>query len=160
VGPTCQTQLSVPGLPGSAPLKRGCHAPYRARALNALLGPHAVRRRPDSAAPFRPRRRRCLNRLASHRPVLTAPSPLSEAAPPPCPNPVAVQLSSAVASFIHGERRPSLPLVVSLPWSVELTFLSLLTVAGPPPATVAPPRRKKCRRRARFLPLTIDEELR
>jgi hypothetical protein len=32
---------------------------------------------------------------------------------------------------------------ISLPWSVELTFPSLLTVAGQPPATVAPPRRKK-----------------
>jgi hypothetical protein len=107
-----------------------------------------ARRRPDSAAPFRPapfrpRRRRCLNRLTSPHPVRTAPSPLSEAAPPPCLNPVAVRPSSVIASFVHGERRLSLPLAVSLPWSVELSFPSLLTVVGPPPATVAPPRQKK-----------------
>jgi hypothetical protein len=102
-----------------------------------------ARRCPDSAAPFRPRRRRCLNRLASPRPIPTVPSPLSEAAPPPYPYPVTVRPSSAVASFIHSERRPSLPLVVSFSWSVELTFPSLLTVAGPPLATVAPPHRKK-----------------
>jgi hypothetical protein len=119
-----------------------------------------ARRRPDSAAPFRPRRHRCPNHLTSPRPVPTAPSPLSEAAPPPCPNPIAVRLSSAITSFIHGERCPSLPLAVSRPWSVKLTFPSLLTVVGPPPVTIAPPHRKKHRRRAGFLPLTVDEELR
>jgi hypothetical protein len=42
----------------------------------------------------------------------------------------------------HGERRPSSPLAVLRPWSVELTLPSLLTIVGPPPATVAPPRRR------------------
>jgi hypothetical protein len=124
-----------------------------------------TRRHPDSTAPFRPapfrpRCRRCPNSLTSPRPVPTAPSPLSEATPPPCPNPVAVRPSSAVASFVHGEHRQSLPLAVSLPWSVELTFSSLLTIAGLPSATVAPPRWKKRCHRAGFLPLTVDEELR
>jgi hypothetical protein len=90
--------------------------------------------------------------LASPRPVLTAPSLLSEAAPPPCPNPAAVRPSNAVASFVHGERRPSSPLAVLRPWSVELTFHSLLTVAGPPQATVAPPHRKNATVELDFFP--------
>jgi hypothetical protein len=43
---------------------------------------------------------------------------------------------------VHSERRPSSPLAVLHPWSVELTFPSLLTIAGPPLAIVAPPRRR------------------
>jgi hypothetical protein len=156
VDPTCQPPLSVPGPPGSAPLPRGCHAPCCVHALNVPSGPRAgvptAQRRSNRAA--------AAVRTASPRPVLTAPSPLSKATPPPCLNPVIVWPSSAVVSFVHGERRPSLPLAVSLPWSVELTFPSLLTVAGPLPATVAPSHRKKCRRRAGVLPLTVDEKLR
>jgi hypothetical protein len=34
------------------------------------------------------------------------------------------------------------PLTVFHPWSIELTSPSLLPIAGPPPATVAPPRWK------------------
>jgi hypothetical protein len=96
-----------------------------------------TRRRPDSAVPTG-----CPKSPTSPRPVPTVPSLLSEAALPPCLNPAAVQPSDAVASFVHGERRPSSPLAFLRPWSVELTFPSLLTVTGPPPATVAPPRRK------------------
>jgi hypothetical protein len=141
VGPTCQPPLSAPGPPGSAPLPRGCHVPRHACALNALSRPRVgvptAQRRSD-----RPRSDRAAAavRIASPRPVLTTPSPLSEATPPPCLNHVAVRPSSAVVSFIHCERRPSLPLAVSLLWSVELTFPSLLAVIGPPPATVASPR--------------------
>jgi hypothetical protein len=113
-----------------------CHA----CALNVMSGPRAgvptAPRRSD-CAPFRPHRRRCPNLLASPRPVPTTPSPLSKAAPPPCLNPGAVQPSDAVASFIHGVHRTSSPLAVLHPWSVELTFPSLLSVAGPPSATVA-----------------------
>jgi hypothetical protein len=109
-----------------------------------------TRRRPDSAALFRPRRHRYPNCLA--RPVLTAPLPLSEAAPPPCLNPAAVRPSDAVTSFIHDESHPSSPLAVLRPWSVELTFPSLLTVAGPSSATVAPPRRKNASAKSDFFP--------
>jgi hypothetical protein len=45
-------------------------------------------------------------------------------------------------SFVHGERHSSSPLAILRLWSVELTSPSLLTVTGPPPATVAPPRRR------------------
>jgi hypothetical protein len=38
---TCQTPLSAPDPPGSAPLPRGCHAPRRACALNVLSRPRA-----------------------------------------------------------------------------------------------------------------------
>jgi hypothetical protein len=41
VGPTCQTPLSAPGPPGSAPFPRGCHAPRRSSALSTLSGPRA-----------------------------------------------------------------------------------------------------------------------
>jgi hypothetical protein len=54
----------------------------------------------------------------------------------------AVRPSDVVASFIHGERRPNSPLAVLRPWSIELTSPSLLTITGPPPATVAPSRRR------------------
>jgi hypothetical protein len=91
-------------------------------------------------------------RLTSPHPIPTAPLPLSEAAPPPCLNPAAVRPSDAVASFIHGERRPSPSLAVLHPWSVELTFPSLLTIAGPPPATIAPPHQKNATVEPDFLP--------
>jgi hypothetical protein len=120
-----------------------------ARALNVLSGPRAGI---PAASSFRPLRCRCPNRLASPRPVPTAPSPLSKAAPPPCLNPAAVRLFDAVASFVHGERHPSSPLAVLRPWSVELTFPSLLTIAGPPPTTVAPPRRKNATAEPYFFP--------
>jgi hypothetical protein len=148
VGPNCHTPLSAPGPSGSVPLPRGCHEPRRAHALNALSGPRVgvstAQRRFDRAA--------AAVRTASPRPVPTAPSPLSKAAPPPCPNPVAVRTSDAVASFVHGERRPSLPLAVSLPSSIELTFPSLLTVVGPPLAIVAPPRQKNAAAEPDFFP--------
>jgi hypothetical protein len=61
-----------------------------------------------------------------------------------CPSALtaAVRSSDAVVSFVHCERRPSSPLAVLRPWSIELTSPSLFTIAGPPPATVAPPRRR------------------
>jgi hypothetical protein len=134
VGPTCQTPLSAPGPPGSAPLPCGCPATHRARALNALSGPHAgvptAQRRSDRLSE--------ITDVASPHPVPTAPSPLSEAASPPCPNPAAVRPSDTVVRFVHSEHRPSSPLAVLHPWSVELTSPSLLPVAGPLPATVAP----------------------
>jgi hypothetical protein len=130
--------LSAPGPPSSAPLPRGCHAPRRSSALNALSGPRAG----VPTAPFRPHRRRCPNRLALPRPNHTA--AMSESC--------AVRPSDAVASFIHGDRRPSSPLAVLHSWSVELTFPSLLPVAGPPPATVDPPRRKSAAAEPVFSP--------
>jgi hypothetical protein len=137
-----------------------CHA----CALNVMSGPRAgvptAPRRSD-CAPFRPHRRRCPNLLASPRPVPTTPSPLSKAAPPPCLNPGAVRPSDAVASFIHGVHRTSSPLAVLHPWSVELTFPSLLSVAGPPSATVAhlvgktlPPSRISSPHRRRGAPVS------
>jgi hypothetical protein len=55
-------------------------------------------------------------------------------------------------SFVHGERRPSSPLIVLHSWSVELTFPSLLTVAGPLPATVAQPRQRNAAAEPEFFP--------
>jgi hypothetical protein len=109
----------------------------------------------DRAPASRQRRSDRLSKIAdvaSPRPVPTAPSLLSEVAPPLCSNPTAVRPSDAVASFVHGERRPSSPLVVLRPWSVELTSPSLLPVTGPPPATIAPPRRKNAAAASVFSP--------
>jgi hypothetical protein len=106
-----------------------------------------ARRHPDSAAPFRP-----TARTASPRPVPTAPSPLSEAMPPSVSEAHRCPAVSTVATFVHGERRPSPPLAVFRPWSVELTSPSLLPVAGPPPATVAPPHRKNAAAEPVFSP--------
>jgi hypothetical protein len=140
--------LSAPGPLGSAPLPLGCHAPHRARALNALSGPRAgvptAQRRSDRLSE--------ITDVALAHPVPTMPSPLSEAVPPLCQNPATVRPSDAVVSFVHGERRPSSPLTVLRPWSVELTFPSLLTVVGPPPATVAPPHRKNASAEPVFSP--------
>jgi hypothetical protein len=54
--------------------------------------------------------------------------------------------------FVHGERRPSPPLAVFRPWSVELTSPSLLPVTGPLPSTVAPPHRKNAAAKPVFSP--------
>jgi hypothetical protein len=148
VVPTCQTPLSTPGPPGSAPLPRGCHASCRTRALNALSGPRAgiptAQRCSDRAA--------AAVRTASPRPVPTVPPPLSEAMPLSVSEAHRCPAVSAVPRFIHGERRSSPPLAVFRPWSVELTSPSLLPVAGPPPATVAPPRRKNATAEPVFSP--------
>jgi hypothetical protein len=84
----------------------------------------------------------CPNRLASPRPVPTAPPPLSEATPPSMSEARHCPAVPTVVRFVHGERRPSPPLVVFRPWSVELTSPSLLPIAGPLPTTIAPPHRK------------------
>jgi hypothetical protein len=146
VGLTCQTSLTALGPPASAPLPRGCHAPRRFSTSKALSGPRAG----VPTAPFRPRRRRCTNRLAS--PVPIAPSPglksiVAVRAPRP---PLSRRLCRR--EHIHGECRSSSPLAVLRPWSVELTFPSLLAVAGPPPATVAPPHRKNAAAEPVFSP--------
>jgi hypothetical protein len=145
VGPTCQTPRAAPGLPGSVPLPRGCHVPRRSNTLKALSGPRAV----VPTAPFRPAVRKSPPRyrccLASPVSIVLIPT-----VPPPGPKPtIAVRAPRPSLSgrlrrreHVHGERRPSSPLTVLHPWSVELTFPSLLAVAGPPPATIAPPRRK------------------
>jgi hypothetical protein len=91
-------------------------------------------------------------RAASPRPVPTAPPPLSEATSPSMPEARRCPAVSAVTRFIHGECRPSRPLIVFRPWSVELTSHSLLPVVGPPPATVAPPRRKNATAELVFSP--------
>jgi hypothetical protein len=107
-------------------------------------------RQPASLAPLPPDRAP----LSAPSPRLTRAVPTARSPgpkPPPrsevdrrCPSALtaAVRPSDAVTSFVHGERRPSSPLAVLHPWSVELTFPSLLTVAGPLPATVAPPHRR------------------
>jgi hypothetical protein len=123
VGPTCQTPLSAPGLPGSAPLPRGCHVPRRTRALNALSGPRA-------GVPTAPRRSDWLSeppRLAPSRPRRRC-----------CPKP---------------RRRPCLKLVAVRP-SPPSRDSSTVSVAGPPPATVAPPRRKNAAAEPVFSPST------
>jgi hypothetical protein len=78
--------------------------------------PHVCRRRPDQPCPRAPVRR-------CH-------APLSE--------PSRHRLRRR--EFLHGERRPTASPRCSSPVELELTLLSLLAVAGPPPAIVAPPR--------------------
>jgi hypothetical protein len=124
----------------SAPLPRGCHASCRSRTLNALSGPRV-------GVPTG-----CPNRLTSPRPVPTAPPPLSEAMPLSVSEARRCSAVSAVARFIHSERRPSPPLAVFHPWSIKLTSPSLLPVAGPPPATVAPPHQKNAAAEPVFSP--------
>jgi hypothetical protein len=48
---------------------------------------------------------------------------------------------SRAVTVLRGERRPTASPHRSSPVELELTLLSLLTVAGPPPATVAPHHR-------------------
>jgi hypothetical protein len=139
---------AAPGPCGRAPLPRGCHAWRRRRGLKPMSGQRAARpdsqprahhRRPDSALALaaRPTTSHC---LASLIPTTPSPSPK----PTVAVRAPRLSLSGRLRrrEHVHGERRPSSPLVVLHPWSVELTFPSLLTVAGPPPATVAPPRRR------------------
>jgi hypothetical protein len=132
---------------------RGRHAPRRCRGLKPLSGQRAAR--PDSSP--RPRRR-CPDSAAPARlptaPRLTcaaaAPTghvhmPLSEDAMPRCPSaPEPSPLPGRLRrhEHDHGERRPCSPLAVLHPWSIDLTLPSLLAIAGPPPATVAPSRRR------------------
>jgi hypothetical protein len=115
VGPTCQTSRQ----PASLALPPPDRAP-----LSAPL-PRLTRAVPTARSPgLKPPPRSEVDRRC-----LSAPTAV-------------VRPSDAVTSFVHGERRPSSPLAVLHPWSVELTFPSLLTVAEPLPATVAPPRRR------------------
>jgi hypothetical protein len=115
VGPTCQTSRQPASL---AP-------PPPDRALLSAPSPRLTRAVPTARSPG------------------PKPPPRSEVDRrcPSAPTTV-VRPSDAVTSFVHGECRPSSPLAILHPWSVELTFPSLLTVAEPLPATVAPPRRR------------------
>jgi hypothetical protein len=127
---------AAPGPPGSAPLLCGCHAPRRSSALNALSGPRVD----VPSASFRPRRHRYPNRLSSLIPTMPSPGlKLTVTVRAPRPS-----LSNRLRrhEHVHSECRPSSPLAILHPWSVELTFPSLLAIAGPLPATVAPPHRK------------------
>jgi hypothetical protein len=119
----------------------------------ASLAPPASRQ-PASPASSTPRQR-----LTVPAHLLTAPhlactaaaltgcvrAPLSEDATPRCPSasePSPLPGRLRRREHDHSERRPSSPLAVLHPWSVDLTLPSLLAVVGPPPATVAPPRRR------------------
>jgi hypothetical protein len=139
VGPTWQLTVAA-WLPRTAPRPR----------IKCAVG--TACRRPDSATPFRPAAFRPAVRTASPRPVPIAPPPLSEATPPSVSEAHRCPAVSAVARFVHGERRPSPPLAVFRLWSVELTSPSLLPVARPSPATVAPPRRKNAAAEPVFSP--------
>jgi hypothetical protein len=95
-----------------------------------------------SPAPPTPRQRLAAPARLPTVPYLpTVRAPLSEDATPHCPS---VSEPSPLPGRLrrrehdHGEHRPSSSLTVLRLWSVELTLPSLLTVAGPPPATVAP----------------------
>jgi hypothetical protein len=134
-----------------------CAGPARQRAVAAW---------PPSAAPMPQLKaavgtaRRASRQLASPRPLASRQRPASHAPPPPRPA-MSVPLSEDATprcpsasepsplpgrlrrrEHDHGERRPSSPLAVLHPWSVKLSLPSLLAVAGRPPATVAPPRRR------------------
>jgi hypothetical protein len=136
VGPTCQTPRTAPGPPGSTSFSHGCHALRRSSTLKALSGPRAG----VSTAPFRPRRCHCPNRLASPVPTTSSPRLKPTVAVREPRPPLSGRLRHH--EHVHGERRPSFPLAVLRPWSIELTFPSLLAVAGPPSTTVAPTRQK------------------
>jgi hypothetical protein len=103
-----------------------------------------------SPAPPMPRQRlaapACLPTVPYLACAATAPTgrvraPLSEDATAHCPSasePSPLPGRLRRREHDHGERRPSSSLAVLHLWSVELTLPSLLAVAGPPPATVAP----------------------
>jgi hypothetical protein len=71
----------------------------------------------------------------SARPCPKAPRPAIRAEPSPLSPPSPSRASTS-------EHRPSASRRRSSPVELELTLLSLLTIAGPPPATVAPPHRR------------------
>jgi hypothetical protein len=134
-GLTCQLPLSVPGPPISAPSPHGCHTPASCRscALRALSG---LRVGVPTALPTAPPAVRAVA-VASRAPVSTASSSMSEA-DRPCPSaPPSLSGRLRRRELVHGERCPSPLLPLFLPWSVEPTSLSLLPIAGPPPATRA-----------------------
>jgi hypothetical protein len=121
VCPTCQTPRAV-----AAWLPRAAPTPRQRLAAPARL-PTAPRLACATAAPT--------GRVRA---------PLSEDATPRClsasePSPLPGRLRCH--EHDHGEHRPSSPLAVLRPWSVDLTLPSL-AIAGPSPATVAPPHRR------------------
>jgi hypothetical protein len=103
--------------PSSAP--RPCAASRPPRPCRRPL-PHVRRHHPDQPCP--------------RAPVQRCNAPLSEPSRRRCRR-------LRRREFLHGERRPTASPRRSSPVELELTLLSLLAVAGPPPATVAPPRR-------------------
>ncbi len=137
---------AAPGLRGSAPLPPGRHVPRRQCGLKCCLDSAASRQPALRAPELRASR---LRRRPPPRPVRRI-STASRAPPPPRPAVFACPLSEPRRSrcrrlrrreFLHGERRPTAsPHRFSLV-ELELTLLSLLAVAGSPPATVAPPHR-------------------
>ncbi len=83
---------------------------------------------------------RCLA-CAAAAPTSRVHAPLSEGATHRCPSRASPCRRLRRREILRGERRPTASPHCSLPVELELTLLSLLTVAGPPPATVAPPHR-------------------
>jgi hypothetical protein len=129
----------MPGPRGSAPLPRGHHVPCR---------------QPASPTPSTPRLHLVVPSHLPTVPCLVCAAaaltgrvrvPLSKDATPRCPSasePSPLPGRLRRREHDHGERRPSSPLAVLCPWSIELTLPSLLAIAGPPPAIVAPPHRR------------------
>jgi hypothetical protein len=120
-------------------------ADKRAQRLKAAVGtarpriptalPHLRRATSDSTArPTAASRAPPPRPAVSTRPCPKAPGPAVRVEPSPLSPPSPSRASS-------GERRPSASPRRYSSVELELTLLSLLTVAGPPPTTVAPPRR-------------------
>jgi hypothetical protein len=99
-------------------MHKGAASDNAARPLRPTAASHAPLPRPAVSA----------------RPCPKAPRPAVRVEPSPLSPPPPSRASS-------GERRPSAFPRRSSPVELELTLLSLLTVAGPPSATVAPPHR-------------------
>jgi hypothetical protein len=95
-------------------------APLARSAAPARPLPRVRHRRPDQPCP--------------HAPVRRCHTPLSEPSHRRCRR-------LRRREFLHGECRLTASPRRSSPMELELTLLSLLAVAGPPQATVAPPRR-------------------
>jgi hypothetical protein len=136
-GPARQRATAAwPSRVASAQRLKAAVGTARPRVPTAL--PHLRRAASDSAA--RPLRPTAASRALPPRPAVSArpcpkaPHPAVRAEPSSLSPPSLSRASS-------GERRPSASPHRSSPMELEPTLLSLLTVAGPPSATVAPPRR-------------------
>jgi hypothetical protein len=113
--------------------------------LKAAVGTACASQQLASPTPPTPRQRPRAHRSPDRRLVSLVPT-----APSPGPKPTVTVRAPRPSlpgrlrrrEHDHGERRPSSPLAVFHPWSVELTHPSLLVVIGPPSTTVAPPHRR------------------
>ncbi len=122
------TALSAVGIARRASRPRPA---LRARPLRRPL-PRRAHPFPDRLAP---------RAAAPTAAVPTATVRATSLGPQPAASPVACRSSPSRRRLHAGERRPTASPHRSSPVELELTLLSLLAVARPPPATIAPPHR-------------------